>query len=123
MFTSPRKGGDAYDRTCRAYDEWASMNHTNAQRAVTLAAEYGGLPPRVEQVGEKCQAYGDGPVYTRRGTRDPWMAGITLCPACHCPHLLFKAPPPIELEEERERELVYAVPEKIHQEEPGDAER
>lgn len=123
MFTSPRKGGDAYDRTCRAYIEWAGWSFGNAQRALMLAGEYGTEPPRVEQPGEKCKAYGDGSVYTRQGRRDPYMAGITLCPTCHCPHLMFKPAPPIELEEERERELVYAVPEKIHQEEPGDAER
>lgn len=107
-FTSPRLGGDVYDRTCRAYVEWAGRSFSNAQRATVLSAEYGAEPPRVEQAGEPCKAFGDGYVYTRKGRKDPYMAGITLCPRCHCPHLLVRPQPPQEKERESERELVDA---------------
>ncbi len=66
-----------------------------------------------------CKAYFDASVYTRKGTKDPYMAGITLCRSCHCPHLLEQPPPPKEAKREKVLEYVYAKPEEIHQDEPG----
>lgn len=119
-FVSPRRGGDVNTRTLAAYREWSAW-YCNHDAAARLGPE----PPAVQGDGEMCKAYFDASVYTRRGAKDRYMAGIMLCRRCHCPHQLVLAPPPKEAEREDERELeyVHAVPEKIHQKEPSDAEK